>query len=53
MNINFTVRFRGFPASAAAALEKMLRDDIARYPDRLSMETATVEIEKAKKNAKS
>lgn len=49
MNVSYTVTFKGFPEKASAALEKMLRDDIAAYPSRMSMESATVEEVKGAK----
>ena len=52
MNVTYTVQFKGFHEKAAAALEKMLVDDIAAYPKRLRMESAViVEVEDAKKAA--
>ena len=53
MDATYIVRFRGVPAKFAEALDKMLRDDLAPYPERMSMESVTVEKQKAKKNAKS
>ena len=44
MNVTYTIQFKGFHEKAAAALEKMLRDDIAAYPKRLRMESASVEL---------
>lgn len=43
MNTNFIVGFRGFSASSKAALVRMIKDDIAGYPKRLRMTSATVE----------
>ena len=43
MNATFTVTFEGFPEKLADALEKMLRDDIAFYPNRVKMKSASVE----------
>ena len=51
MNVSYTVIFKGFPEKFSAALEKMLRDDIATYPSRMSMERATVEEQKSVKKA--
>ena len=51
MNVSYTVTFKGFPEKFNAALEKMLRDDIAFYPKRMSMESATVEEQKSVKKA--
>jgi len=42
MDATYTIQFKGFHEKAAAALEKMLRDDIAAYPKRLRMESASV-----------
>ncbi len=42
MNATFTVAFNGLSKVGAVAVEKMLRDDIAGYPDRVSMARATV-----------
>ena len=42
MNATFTVTFKGFHEKLAATVEKMLRDDIAAYPDRMSMDSASV-----------
>ena len=42
MNATFTVTFKGLSDVGYAALEKMLRDDIAGYPDRVSMASASV-----------
>ena len=49
MNVSYTVTFKGFPEKFGAALEKMLRDDIAFYPKRMSMESATVVEQKSAK----
>ena len=46
MNATFTVTFKGFSEKLADALEKMLRDDIAAYPDRVSMVSASVTASK-------
>ena len=51
MNATFTVTFKGFPEKFAAALEKMLRDDIAGYPARMSMVSATVEAHRTIKTS--
>ncbi len=54
MNATFTVTFKGLSEKVGvAAVEKMLRDDIAGYPDRVSMARATVTAPKGAKNAKS
>ena len=56
MDATYTVRFRGVPVKFAAALEVMLQDDIAGYPARMRMKSATVEKvveKKGKANAKS
>jgi len=58
MNVSFTVRFRGVSAKAKAPLERMLSDDMASYPSRLAMKSATVEMgsgcdKKGKEDAKS
>ena len=53
MNVTYIVRFRGVPSKSAASLDKMVRDDIAPYPERMSMDSATVEKQKEKKNGKS
>ncbi len=42
MNATFTVTFKGLSEVGAAAVERMLRDDIAGYPDRVSMARASV-----------
>ncbi len=42
MNATFTVTFKGFPAKLAGVLEQWLRDDIAAYPKRMAMDSATV-----------
>ncbi len=42
MNATFTVTFKGLSEVGVAAVEKMLRDDIAGYPDRVSMASASV-----------
>ena len=44
MNATFTVTFKGLSEVGAAAVEKMLRDDIAGYPDRVSMASASVTL---------
>lgn len=44
MNATYIVTFKGFPEKLAHKLEKMLRDDIAGYPARMSMESATVTV---------
>ncbi len=49
MNATFTVTFKGLSEVGAAAVEKMLRDDIAGYPDRVSMERASVHGPEPKK----
>ena len=49
MNATFTVTFTGFPDKFAARLERMLRDDIAGYPARLSMASASVTASFAKR----
>lgn len=51
--MKFLVSFEGVPKKYEDALEKMLRDDIAGYPARLSMESAEVEKHKEKPNGKS
>ena len=51
MNVSYTVTFKGFPKKFSAALEKMLRDDIAFYPSRMSMESATVVEQKSAKKS--
>ena len=49
MNVSYTVSFRGIDEKQRVALNKMLRADIAFYPQRMSMESATVEeVKKAK-----
>ncbi len=52
MNASFTVTFKGFDERAAARLEQMLRDDIAGYPARLSMASATVAAPKPKEKTR-
>ena len=44
MNAAYIVRLEGFHSKAALDVEKMLRDDIATYPSRVSGLTATVEL---------
>lgn len=44
MNVTYTVRFRGVPVKHLAMLEKMIQDDIGTYTDRMSMESAMVNI---------
>ena len=51
MNVSYTVIFKGFPEKFGAALEKMLRDDIAFYPKRMSMKSATVVEQKSAKKS--
>ena len=43
MNASFIVTFKHFAEGRAYTLERMLRQDIAAYPDRMSMASATVE----------
>lgn len=43
MNVSYTVHFKGIHEKQRAALDKMLRADIAVYPERMSMDSATVE----------
>ena len=50
MNITYTVHFRGVPENFSEALDKMIRDDIAVYPDRMSIESAVAK-QVVKKNA--
>ena len=53
MNVSYTVRFRGIDEKQRVALDKMLRADIAFYPQRMSMESATVEeVKKSDKKVK-
>ena len=42
MNATYTIQFKGFHEKSAAVLEKMLVDDIAAFPRRLRMESASV-----------
>ena len=44
MNVKFVISFRGVPAKFREALEKMVADDVAAYPERMRMESATFEI---------
>ncbi len=55
MDVTYTVCFRGVPVKYLVGLEKMIQDDIGTYTDRMSMDSATVEIvveKKEKANAK-
>ena len=55
MDSIFTVTLRGFDEGAALKIERMLREHVAGYPDRVSMDSATVETApepKAKAKAK-
>lgn len=45
VNATFTVHFKGVPERFAVALEKMLHDDISGYPERMSMDSAAVELD--------
>ncbi len=47
MNLTFIVTFKGLSEHGVAAVEKMLREDIAGYPDRVSMESARVNAPRA------
>lgn len=42
MKVEYTVTFSGVIPKYEAALDKMVRDDIAGYPSRQRMESATV-----------
>ena len=43
MDSIFTVTLRGFDKGAAPKIERMLREHVAEYPCRVSMDSATVE----------
>ena len=43
MKVEYLVTFRGVIPKYQAALDKMIRDDIAGYPARQKMDGATVE----------
>jgi len=49
MNVSYIIIFKGIPGKFRAALDKMVRDDIAFYPKRMSMESATVVEQKSAK----
>jgi len=51
MNVSYTITFKGVPEKFRAALDKMVRDDIAFFPKRMKMESATVEEQKPVKKA--
>ena len=42
MNTEYVVRFSGFSEKAKGKLDRMLADDIAEYPKRMSMNAASV-----------
>lgn len=46
MNATYIVTFKGFSEKAADRLEAWLREDIAFYPKRMRMESATVAEQK-------
>ena len=50
MNATYVVTFKGFPDKPrfASELDKMLRRDIAAYPSRMRMESASVTLDDAK-----
>lgn len=43
MNITYTVKFNGVPEKMSSAVDKTLRELIAVFPQRISMESASVE----------
>lgn len=42
MDAIYTVTFKGFPEKLAQVLEQWLREDIAAYPKRMAMDSASV-----------
>ncbi len=53
MNVEYIIRFKGIAPKAVDALDRMVQEELASYPGRLSMAGATVErIEPALKSMK-
>lgn len=50
MNLKFTVCLRGVSSKSRAAIVRMIEDDIAAYPKRVKMTSATVEEIKSGKS---
>jgi hypothetical protein len=53
MDATFTVTFKGFPDKFAALLDRWVEEDIAGYPKRMAMDSASVKKVKLAEKGKS